>query len=61
MDGVNFAFPKVTAKEFEKTPAVKALHEEVLNRKNIKTYLASERRNKYSSGVYRHYPELDAE
>lgn len=36
-----------------------ALHEAVKERPNIKAYLASERRQKYSMGIYRYYEELD--
>jgi glutathione S-transferase len=35
------------------------LYTAVKNRPKIKEYLASERRQKYSLGIYRHYPELD--
>jgi glutathione S-transferase len=35
------------------------LWEAVKNRPRIKEYLASDRRQKYSQGIYRHYPELD--
>ena len=38
-----------------------ALYEAVKERPKIKEYLASDRRQKYSSGIYRHYPELDEE
>jgi glutathione S-transferase len=37
------------------------LYAAVKDRPRIKDYLASERRQKYSTGVYRHYPELDEE
>lgn len=36
-----------------------ALYEAVKERPNIKAYLASERRNKFSEGIYRYYEELD--
>ena len=35
------------------------LYEAVKDRPKIKAYLASDRRQKYSLGIYRHYPELD--
>jgi glutathione S-transferase len=35
------------------------LYEAVKERPNIKAYLASERRQVYGKGIYRHYPELD--
>lgn len=36
-----------------------ALYEAVKERPNIKAYLASDRRQKYSHGIYRYYEELD--
>lgn len=36
-----------------------ALYDAVKERPNIKAYLASDRRQKYSMGIYRQYPELD--
>ncbi|KLU85732.1 hypothetical protein MAPG_04752 [Magnaporthiopsis poae ATCC 64411] len=61
LDGVQFSFPKamVKAKESGKYGKVFALYEAVKERPNIKAYLASERRQKYSNGIYRYYAELD--
>ncbi|KAJ9649907.1 hypothetical protein H2198_010772 [Neophaeococcomyces mojaviensis] len=61
MDGVSFAFPKCIEKlkESEKYDKVFALYERVKEREKIKAYLESERRQKYSQGIYRHYSELD--
>ena len=61
IDGVSFAFPKCIAQlrgsgEYE---AVFALYERVKARPKVKAYLESDRRQKYSEGIYRHYPELD--
>ncbi|KAH6708743.1 glutathione S-transferase domain-containing protein [Leptodontidium sp. MPI-SDFR-AT-0119] len=61
LDGVMFAFPKALIRmeksgEFD---SVFRLHKAVQERPNIKEYLASDRRQKYSMGIYRHYPELD--
>ena len=55
------AFPKCVERlrgsgKYEK---VFELHEKVAQRENVKKYLESERRQKYSMGIYRHYPELD--
>lgn len=63
MDGVKFAFPNAISRiEKEgKFGKVFALYERVKNRPTIKQYLASERRQKYGMGIYRHYPELDEE
>jgi len=61
VDGVKYAFPKAMAR-LEKEGKYKGIFElveTVKNRPKIKEYLASERRQKYSMGIYRHYPELD--
>ena len=52
MDGVTFALPKAISKLKESGDynAVFALVERVRNRENIKKYLASDRRLKYSMG-----------
>ena len=63
LDGVKHAFPNAMAR-LEKEGKYKhvfALHESVKERPKIKAYLASERRQEYSMGIYRHYPELDEE
>ncbi|KAK6383423.1 hypothetical protein LTS17_002715 [Exophiala oligosperma] len=61
VDGVSYAFPKCVAKlkeggEYEK---VFALYDRVKGLDKVKAYLESDRRQKYSMGIYRHYPELD--
>lgn len=63
VDGVLFAFPKAMGelRKSGKYDGVFALVERVRERENIKEYLASERRQPYNMGIYRHYPELDAE
>ena len=63
MDGVTYAFPKAMAKlkESGDYEGVFKLYDEVKERPNIKAYLASDRRQKYSNGIYRHYPELEEE
>jgi len=63
LDGVKHAFPNAM-KRLEtdgKYKHVFALHESVKERPKIKEYLASERRQAYGMGIYRHYPELDEE
>ena len=62
VDGVNYAFPNAVSKlEKEgKYDGVFALVQRVRSMENIKAYLESDRRQKYSMGIYRHYPELDA-
>jgi glutathione S-transferase len=63
LDGVSFAFPKCVGvlRESGKYEKVWALYERVKGREKIKAYLGSERRQEYSMGIYRHYPELDEE
>lgn len=63
LDGVSFAFPKAVkrAKDCGKYNKVFELYERIKKRDSIKNYLASERRKKYSMGIYRHYAELDAD
>jgi len=63
LDGVKHAFPKAMAR-IEKEGDYKGvfdLYDAVKNRPRIKEYLASDRRQKYGMGIYRHYPELDEE
>ncbi len=61
LDGVKYAFPNATKKleESGKYNDVFKLYEAVKERPKIKEYLESDRRQKYSLGIYRHYPELD--
>lgn len=63
LDGLKFAFPNAL-KRIEGSGDYKGvfeLYEAVKERPKIKEYLASERRQKYSEGIYRYYPELDEE
>ena len=46
-------------KESGKYDAVFKLYDAVKERPNIKEYLASERRQSYGEGIWRHYPELE--
>ncbi|KAK6197190.1 hypothetical protein LQW54_010846 [Pestalotiopsis sp. IQ-011] len=61
VDGVKFAFPKAVeaAEKSGKYDKVFKLYDAVKDRPRIKEYLKSERRQKYSIGIYRYYPELD--
>lgn len=61
VDGVRFMFPKATANLADKYPLVAKLCDAVKERDNIKKYLATDRRQKYSNGIYRYYEELDQE
>ena len=59
-EGLRYAFPRATANLAKDYPALGALHDKVENRPNIKKYMASERRLEFNtSGIFRHYPELD--
>lgn len=61
MDGIKFMFPKAIKKMEDSGDykGVLALYDAVKERPNIKEYLASDRRQKYSQGIYRYYEELD--
>jgi glutathione S-transferase len=60
VEGLRFAFPK-RMKTLEKDlPHVVKLHDAVQEIPGIKAYLASGRRQAFSEGIFRHYPELDA-
>lgn len=54
-------FPKAVKKMEDSSDYknVLALYDAVKERPNIKEYLASDRRQKYSQGIYRYYEELD--
>ena len=58
--GLQYAFPKSTQKALEAHPNLVKLMERVVNRPNLKAYLASPRAQAFSEmGIYRRYPELD--
>ncbi|RDA91368.1 hypothetical protein CP533_0027 [Ophiocordyceps camponoti-saundersi (nom. inval.)] len=61
IDGSNYAFPKTMKKmkDSGKYNDVFQLYEAVKQRPRIKAYLSSDRRATYSSGIWRHYPELE--
>lgn len=60
---MKYAFPKATTKiqDSGNYNGVFALYEAIKERPRIKAYLASERRQSYGLGIYRHYPELDSD
>ena len=60
VEGLRFAFPKRMAGVARDTPKVMALHEAVARLPTLRSYLASERRQPFGQGIFRHYPELDA-
>jgi glutathione S-transferase len=58
MAGLEYAFPKAMAKQ--KVPLLRDLKKRVQDRPKLAAYLASERRIPFNtSGIFRHYPELD--
>jgi glutathione S-transferase len=60
--GLRYAFPRAMARLEPKHPRVVAVHDRVATRPRIAVYLASDRRIAFNEhGVFRHYPELDAE
>jgi glutathione S-transferase len=62
LEGLAYAFPRGFARASETTPAVIALRERVRARPRIAAYLASERRMPFNEeGIFRRYPELDAD
>jgi glutathione S-transferase len=59
--GLTYAFPKLMQRELRNYPKATALHKAVANRPRIKAYLESPRRIAFNeSGIFRHYPALDA-
>lgn len=61
LDGTMFQFPKAMtkAKESGEYDRVFKLYEAVNTRPRIKAYLESDKRQKYSNGIWRYYEELD--
>ncbi|KAK5286976.1 hypothetical protein LTR16_003962 [Cryomyces antarcticus] len=60
VDGLNFAFPKEMEARSKEFPLIYTkFYPGIKEEKGIKQYLASDRRPKYSMGIFRHYPELD--
>ncbi|HVZ52258.1 MAG TPA: glutathione S-transferase [Pseudolabrys sp.] len=59
--GLRYAFPNGMTRIERAIPGLVALHDRVAQRPRLKAYLASERRIAFNeSGIFRHYPELDA-
>lgn len=54
-----FAFPRALANVYDKYPKCFDLHRRVKIRPRIAAYLQSDRRQKFSNGLYRYYKELD--
>ncbi|WP_404711090.1 glutathione S-transferase [Sphingomonas sp. MMS24-J13] len=60
IEGLRFAFPKRMETLEKDTRRLVKLHDAVAEIPRIKAYLASDRRQAFSNGIFRHYPELDA-
>jgi glutathione S-transferase len=61
VEGLDYAFPRLMGRIGGDYPKVRALHDAVAERPNIKAYLASDRRLPGNEDdLFRHYPELDA-
>jgi glutathione S-transferase len=59
-EGMGYAFPRAFADAPRRYPQLAALKDSVRARPNAARYLASDRRIPFNtSGVFRHYPELD--
>jgi glutathione S-transferase len=59
--GLHYAFPRAMASLEKKLPRVVKLRDEISKRPRVAAYLASKRRIPFNrSGIFRHYPELDA-
>ncbi|MBW2499049.1 MAG: glutathione S-transferase [Deltaproteobacteria bacterium] len=62
LEGLAYAFPRGFTLASGSTPGVLALRERVRGRPRIAAYLASERRVPFNQeGIFRQYPELDAD
>lgn len=60
MTRLKFAFPKELAAREKDFPLLYGVfYHSFTERVGTKEYLASDRRLKYSNGIFRHYPELD--
>jgi glutathione S-transferase len=60
VQGLRYAFPKAMKRLERKHPRLVALHDRVLDRPGIASYMASERRLPFNqAGIFRRYPELD--
>ena len=61
VDGLTYAFPRRMKSVTRDCPKLLDLHERVGDLPELQDYLASDRRQAFSTeGVFRHYPELDA-
>jgi glutathione S-transferase len=62
VSGLRYAFPQAFDHAARKAPRTLTLAERVASRPRVAAYLASKRRIPFNEkGIFRHYPELDAE
>ncbi|MBW2459778.1 MAG: glutathione S-transferase family protein [Deltaproteobacteria bacterium] len=62
LEGLAYAFPKGFGDVKDGFPKLLALRAEVASRPRVAAYLASDRRLPFNEdGIFRHYPELDAD
>lgn len=62
VSGLSYAFPRAMAQAARKYRRLFALHDRIQGRPRIAAYLASGRRIPFNNeGIFRHYPELDAD
>lgn len=60
--GLRYAFPRRMATLERRLPRLIAIHDQVADLPGIAAYLASDRRIAFNTdGIFRHYPELDAD
>lgn len=60
--GLAYAFPNAVDAQRDRIPGLLALADRLENRDRIAAYLASDRRIPFNEhGIFRHYPELDAD
>ncbi|MGJ9417449.1 glutathione S-transferase [Massilia sp. CMS3.1] len=60
LEGLDYAFPKATARALARHPNLAALRRRVAERPRIAAYLRSPRRIPFNEeGIFRRYPELD--
>ena len=57
---MTFVFPRAIAALKPTYPKIFSVHNRVKDRPRLKAYYESDRREKFSNGIYRHYDELDA-
>ena len=58
--GLDYAFPKATARQIGDYPSVAAIAKTVGQLPELSDYLASDRRQPFNeTGIFRRYPELD--